>query len=163
MASLAVLALLACDRPAQNAAADGNAMMTDLADRKLIEDLERRWGQAFLAKDFDFIEQIVAPEFELVVGTPAGTFIVPRKDWMSNARAWDFVRFDNRIHQVRVTGDTAVVIASGYWMVKEDGKVITDQPYFVVDTWTRRNGSWQAVLRYSSDPPPNTDALDKGQ
>ena len=28
--------------------------------------LEDRWGQAFVTRDFDFIERIVAPEYRLV-------------------------------------------------------------------------------------------------
>ena len=41
--------------------------------------LEHRWGQAFVSRDFAFIETIIAPEFKLIVASPTGELaITPR-------------------------------------------------------------------------------------
>ena len=52
-----------------------------------IAKLEQKWGEAFVARDFDFIESIVAPEYRLVGAGNDGEFGVTRRDeWMKNAR-----------------------------------------------------------------------------
>jgi hypothetical protein len=60
----------------------------DLAAAEITQ-LEEQWGQAFVTREFGFIERIVAPEYRLVVAGPDGKYsIIHRAEWMKNARAF---------------------------------------------------------------------------
>jgi hypothetical protein len=114
--------------------------------------LETRWGEAFVKRDFGFIESIIAPEYALSGTTPAGDIAMMRRDpWMKNARLWVHEGFDARVVDVATVGDTAVATVEGLWTVKRDPNQPADRVRFVVtDTWVRRNGQWQVVWRYSN-------------
>jgi ketosteroid isomerase-like protein len=116
-----------------------------------IRQLEHRWGQAFVSRDFDFIETIIAPEFKLVVASPNGELaITPRAEWMRTARIYKHLAFDERTADVTIAGDTAVATVEGLWTVQ----MAEDQParpirFVVTDTWVRRHHRWQVIARYS--------------
>ena len=54
--------------------------------------LERQWGEAFVKRDFAFIEQIVAPEYRLVVAQPDGSIAIIRRDQWLRTRATGHTR-----------------------------------------------------------------------
>ena len=121
--------------------------------------LEKRWGEAFVKRDFAFIDAIVAPEYRLVGARDDGTHsITLRDDWMKNARL--FVHHDFTVETVDVnrSGDTAVASAKGLWTVSfRPGAPAMPIRFFVTDTWVRRSGKWQVIHRYShrlGDTPP---------
>lgn len=113
--------------------------------------LEQKWGEAFVKRDFAFIELIIAPEYRLVVADPDGSFaIIRRKEWMKNTRDWTHQAFAIQIVDVNRAGDTAVVSAQGLWTVTmRPGTPPQPVRFFVTDTWLRRNGQWQVIHRYS--------------
>lgn len=121
--------------------------------------LEQQWGEAFVARDFAFIERIVAPEYRLVVAAPDGDYgLTPRSDWMRNARQFTHHAFRVETVDVNLAGETAVASARGVWTVSfAPGQPATAIPFFVTDTWVRRDGRWQVIHRYShrldSEPP----------
>ena len=117
--------------------------------------LEQQWGEAFVKRDFDFIERIVAPEYRLVVAQPDGSFaIIGREQWMKSTRDWTHQAFAIETVDVNHAGDTAVVSAQGLWTVTMRPET-PPQPlrFFVTDTWVRRHGHWQVVHRYSHRLP----------
>ena len=120
-----------------------------------IRALERRWGRAFVDRDFAFLEQIIAPEFRLVSMGPDGAVgLTSRVDWMRNSRAFQHLGFTEEVIDVMTAGDTAVAIVRGSWTVKR----FADRPasvtqFVVTDTWVRRNGRWQVAVRYSQRLP----------
>ena len=83
-----------------------------------ISRLEQKWGQAFVTRDFDFIERIVAPEYRLVGSSPDGRYDITRRaEWMKNARVFTTSAFAVETVDVNRAGDTAVVSAQGVWTV----------------------------------------------
>ncbi len=110
--------------------------------------LEIQWGEAFLEGDHAYIDNLVAPEFRLIIheGAP---IVVPREPWMANMRRWDFTAFDVEIYDIIVTGDTAVVVLSGRWQVAFEGERIIDSEFFLTDTFVRRGETWQVIRRHS--------------
>lgn len=120
-----------------------------------IRSLERRWGQAFLTRDFDFLERIIAPEFRLAGASPSGEVsITSRVDWMRNSRAFSHLGFFDEVVDVTTAGNTAVALVKTSWTRKP----YADRPpivtaALVTDTWVRRNGRWQVILRYSHRLP----------
>ena len=116
-----------------------------------IVSLEHRWGQAFVSRDFTFIESIIAPEFKLIVASPNGELVVtPRLEWMRNARIYKHLGFDERTADVTIAGDTAVATVEGLWTVQmAEGQPVRPIRFVVTDTWVRRHHGWQVIVRYS--------------
>lgn len=117
--------------------------------------LEQRWGEAFVKRDFAFIERIVAPEYRLVVAQPDGSVaIIRREEWMSNTRDWTHQAFAIEVVDVNRAGDTAIVSAQGLWTVTmRPGTAPRRIRFFVTDTWMRKHGEWNVVHRYSHRLP----------
>ncbi len=120
-----------------------------------IRDLERRWGEAFLKRDFAFLERIIAPEYRLVAAAPDGRVIrTYRDEWMRNSRLFEHQGFDFNVIEVATAGDTAVALVEGVWTVKRRPDRPAEAVRFVVtDTWVRRKGQWQVIYRYSHRLP----------
>ena len=116
-----------------------------------ISNLEKKWGDAFVARDFKFIESIVGPEYRLVVALPDGSFdITPRAPWLANARAFQHHGFTAETVDVNRTGNVAVASVRGTWTVtRRPGTPPRAMRFFVTDTWVRRAGKWQVIHRYS--------------
>lgn len=134
------------------AAASTAPPTADPATVAAITSLETRWGEAFVKRDFGFINSIIAPEYALSGTTPAGDIAMMRRDdWMKNARLWVHEGFDARVVDIATAGDTAVATVEGLWTVKRDPNQPAEAVRFVVtDTWVRRKGDWQVVWRYSN-------------
>lgn len=132
---------------AQPAAASPAAINPAAAE---IVRLEEQWGEAFVRRDFDFIERIVAPEYRLVIADEEGHGISLRPEWMKNARVFTHHGFTVETVDVNVAGDTAVASAKGVWTVSfREGMPAMPIRFFVTDTWVRRAGQWQVIHRYS--------------
>lgn len=113
--------------------------------------LEQRWGEAFVKRDFGFLERIVAPEYRLVGARDDGSHTVTQRDeWMKNARLFVHHAFTVETVDVNRAADTAVASAKGLWTVsfRPDAPAMPIR-FFVTDTWVRRDGKWQVVHRYS--------------
>ena len=117
--------------------------------------LEQQWGEAFVKRDFNFIERIVAPEYRLVGASPDGTYgITRRAEWMKNSRAFTHHAFAVETVDVNRIGDTAVASAQGLWTVSmRPGEAPRRLRFFVTDTWVRHAGQWQVIHRYSHRLP----------
>ena len=117
--------------------------------------LEQQWGQAFVTRDFGFIDRIVAPEYRLVGASPDGKYTITRRaEWMKNAQAFKSHAFAVETVDVSRAGDTAVASAQGVWTVSRTaGEAPRATRFFVTDTWVRRGGRWQVIHRYSHRLP----------
>ncbi|HXG98958.1 MAG TPA: nuclear transport factor 2 family protein [Sphingomicrobium sp.] len=117
--------------------------------------LEQKWGQAFVTRDFGFIERIIAPEYRVVVASPDGKYAITRRaEWMKNLRIFRSYAFAVETVDVNRAGNTAVASAQGEWTVsRQPGEAPRATRFFVTDTWVRRNGQWQVIHRYSHRLP----------
>lgn len=164
MLAFAIAAALAVQPAAAPAAAPITAADPAAAE---IAQLEKQWGEAFVNRDFAFIERIVAPEYRLVVATNDGEFGVTRRaEWMANARVFTHHAFTIETVDVNRAGDTAVASARGVWTVTmRPGTPARTIRFFVTDTWMRRDGRWQVIHRYShrlGEQPPRTAGPERG-
>lgn len=128
------------------------------ADRSVVaqvRELERQWGDAFLKRDFAFLERIIAPEYRLAVARPDGRVSLSYRDeWMRNSRQFEHQGFVANVIEVATAGNTAVALVEGVWTVKRRPDRPAEAIRFVVtDTWVRRNGQWQVLYRYSHRLP----------
>lgn len=120
---------------------------TEPADRAAIEAIEADWSRAFLARDYARIDQIVAPEYKLLGWRNGKLDVTPRSEWMANLRRFDFRAYETKLLDLVVVDDTAVATLSGNWTVGVGGKYRPNSRFLVTDTWVRRDGGWQIVLR----------------
>jgi hypothetical protein len=120
-----------------------------------ITQLEHRWGQAFVTRDFRFIDRIVAPEYRLVAASPDGKYAITRRaEWMKNAQDFKSYTFDVETVDVSHEGNTAVASAQGVWGVsRRPGEAPRATRFFVTDTWLRRGGHWAGDSSVFSPSP----------
>src|SRR4051812_50043202 len=132
------------------AAAPAAPPAADPATVAAITGLETRWGEAFVKRDFGFIDSIIAPEYALSGTTPAGDIAMMRRDeWMKNAQAWGHEGFDARVVDVATIGGTAVATVEGLWAGKRDPNQPAEPIRFVVTgTWGRPPGQGESVWRH---------------
>ena len=116
-------------------------------DQAAIAALEADWSRAFLAKDYARIEEIVAPEFKLLGWRDGELGTTNRQVWMANTRRFDFKVYETTLLDVVVVDDTAVATVAGNWTIGMGDRVRPNSRFLVTDTWVRRDGRWQVILR----------------
>ena len=158
LALLLVAAVAASQSAPPPAARPVPVAVSPKADRavvKLIRNLEQQWGEAFVKRDFAFLETIIAPEYRLAVAAPNGTVALTYRDeWMRTAKVFEHQAFSADVIEVATAGDTAVALVQGLWTVK----MRPDRPaqalrFVAADTWVRRKGRWQVIYRHSHRLP----------
>lgn len=116
-------------------------MIDPRADAAEVRRLEESWTAAANQRDTRFMEQFLAPEFTLVsLDGPKGASFTRREDWM---RVWlgpNQLPYEAKVINVVVAGDTAVATLEARWRRKS----------FLIDTWSRRHGTWQLIFRQSA-------------
>jgi ketosteroid isomerase-like protein len=126
--------------------------LADLA--ATIAQLSDRWMQAWVARDRAVLEEMLAPDFALVVSaTP--TRRLERADWLATACSrYTCSQFAYRDVQVRDLGPVAVMSSIAEFTAEIDG-IARNGPLFLVDVWRRDDGDrWQVCARYSAHPEP---------
>jgi hypothetical protein len=120
-------------------------------DAEHVEELQRRWMQAWVEVDLETCEQLLAPEFRL--RSVATDTIVDRAEWLRQVREGRVraTGFSYDEMAIEVVGDTAVTMSRTTQQAK-----IADRDWSatlnVTDVWVRRNGTWQVVARHASRP-----------
>ena len=121
-----------------------------------IREAEERWARGIINADTVALSRLLAPDFVLV-GPDASRPPFPRAAWMANV-ATKRVYTDTvsiTAFQVRGTSDSAVATLLYFWRPIVEGKRMADDPTRLEDTWIRRDGRWQVVLRRRLDVPPD--------
>lgn len=123
-----------------------------------IDRLAQQWMAAAGAKDAETLDQMMAPEYRLVIMTMDGTFheVVDRETWISETLRRDIQDFAYIDVHVQVDGNVAVMTsrsASSATIARDEGEHSAGttrriQPH-LTDIWVRRNGQWWVALRHS--------------
>lgn len=124
--------------------------MTDITHE--IEAAANRWMQAWVTRDVDVLEEMLASDFALIVSaTPDRS--LSRADWLATAcTRYLASEFRYRDVQVRELGEGLAAMSSiAEFEAKIDGASRTG-PLFIVDIWRREAGTWRVCARYSSVP-----------
>ena len=118
------------------------------SDQQILIQLERDWDAAFLRKDVDFIETVLADEF--VATYPDGSRGDKAKELMLAAE------FDQQIDSstldeftVKIYGDTAVVWFTRHLVGPSQGRRL-EVTYRYVDVFVLRTDRWQCVATQST-------------
>jgi hypothetical protein len=151
---------LAQDKPKRQAGQLPPPTDIDSTLTEKLSQLEQQFCDAILHKDANTLEHLVARDYTLRVGdVPQAS--LPRAVWMENTlKRLKPESCDLHQHAARkLTDDLGVV--SLVWSQKgtTEGRDFSGD-FYVVDFWTKSNGNWQIIARYSSpigkppDRPP---------
>lgn len=120
-------------------------------DDELIRELQVTWMQAWIARDFVKLEQVLAHDFSLIVSAKPDQQVT-RAKWLALAR--DSYRGTSFLYDsmvVRIFGDIAVVASVASQTASVNGVDRSGQ-FFLTDVWRRVGETWQVVARHSSQP-----------
>lgn len=119
-------------------------------DKEEILKIERRWCDAYLHGDAEFLKHFLVDDFTL---TNSNGEISTKADDLKDIAAGTtkYEVFENRDMRVVIHGDTAVV--TGWTKVKgvSDGKAYATDVAFT-DTLARFDGEWHGVAGHVSKP-----------
>ena len=127
------------------------------ADAAAISALEARWTAALIDRDQAALEDLLAPEFQLVGVRSTGAAPIARADWLATAGTITFHAFTTETTSVQLFGDTALATVEGSWDIVFAGRPIREN-FYVTDVWVRRDGRWRVVRRHSSPYQPAATA-----
>ena len=113
--------------------------------------LEKRLGDAIVARDRVALESLLANDFELRTSR-SGSELTLRDDWLEAATATYRIR-TYRIRRLasRRFGETAVVSFFYEQQASFQGKDISGD-FFIVDVWQKAGDDWKIAARYCSGP-----------
>ena len=114
------------------------------AEQELLK-LQREWLDAYQKHDAAALERIEADDFTLTEGDGKVTTKVEDVASLRNAKApQPDDAFDVEDVQVRLYGDTAVLIGRVIIRYRNKGQMVAEQ-YRYTDTYLKRRGRWQVV------------------
>jgi ketosteroid isomerase-like protein len=123
---------------------------------RTIQGLQDRWMQAWRERDRATLEQLLAPDFALVVSAQPSQSVA-RAAWLPMALSgYSCDTFEYRNMQVRDFVDLVVVSSIGVQRATAFG-VDRSGEFFLTDLWRpTADGTWQVFARYSSHPESQT-------
>lgn len=108
--------------------------------RKLVQ----TWDEAFVKKDTETINRLLADEFEFVGGTKKADYLASiktRKDNILSAVSTDI--------RVQLYDNIAIVTGVDTIIIKDVGQDLLTK-WLYMDVWVKRGGRWQCVKTYSA-------------
>ena len=145
---LAIVALCACDRGAQNMsspfpsrAAPGREASENV--EKKIMQLERDWGDALTKHDIAALDRILADDHTVI--TKDGSVLTKQQElanYSSGESSGEL--FDFEPMKIRFFGDV-VLVTGGHREKSQYHGRNTSGHYRWIDVFAKRNGRWQAV------------------
>jgi ketosteroid isomerase-like protein len=123
----------------------------EAADKAQLIELEKRSAAAIVSGDFQALGSIFAEEWQ-VVG-PDGQ-VLSRQQVFEQLKGTElkFTSYDISDLQVRIFGDTAIVIGRGNPHGEARGEKFELNEVFS-DTFIRVGGTWRCILSHSSEKP----------
>lgn len=111
--------------------------------RKLVQ----AWDEAFVKKDTETLNRLLADEFEFVGGPKKSDYLASTKTRQANILS--AVSADVR---VQVYDDMAIVTGVDAITIKDVGQDLLTK-WLYMDVWVKRGGHWQCVKTYSALAP----------
>src|SRR4051794_41493786 len=106
-------------------------------DRASLARLEEEWMSAMQARDFERLEQLVAPEF-VFTAIHIDPDPMTREAWMGAAMGgYTISSFFYDVMNVVVAGETGIIHARYSQMASYDGRNLSSM-FRLTDVWTRR-------------------------
>jgi len=132
--------------------------MAKAQDEAQIKALQQKWMQAWAEEDLDTIDEILAPEFELIVSSHPERPIT-REQWIAMLPRYKTNGFAYDRMYLRFFGEIAVVSSFGKALGARVDGIDRSFTFFLTDVWQKRGDRWQVVSRYSSIPETPSGGL----
>lgn len=141
--ALLVVALVSCTLITPTYANKDRAADVEQELRKLVQ----TWDEAFVKKDTETLNRLLADEFEFVGDPKKADYLTSTKTRKANILS--AVSTDVR---VQVYEDMAIVTGVDAITIKDVGQDLLTKWLFM-DVWVKRGGRWQCVKTYSAPAP----------
>ncbi|HEX7929965.1 MAG TPA: nuclear transport factor 2 family protein [Sphingomicrobium sp.] len=120
-----------------------------------VEEMSNRWMQAWVEQDRATLEQVLAPDYVLIVSAAADR-TMDRATWLASCDRYVAQSFRYRSVQVHEPLPGMAVMSAVAEQIATLGDVDRSGSFFVTDIWRRApDGRWQVCARYSSHPEPS--------
>jgi ketosteroid isomerase-like protein len=113
-------------------------------DREQVRQLDLSLIQAFLSRDVESLDRILADSFTFT--DPHGP-PVTKAAWLEDLKSGDlfFESIDVKEIEVKIFGETAVAYGSVVMNASSTGAVYLG-PYHYTDVYVKQDGAWRAIL-----------------
>ncbi|HYO88092.1 MAG TPA: nuclear transport factor 2 family protein [Candidatus Limnocylindrales bacterium] len=117
---------------------------------------EHAWKDAMAAHDRAALEQLVAPDFRLIVGVAGRPLqVMTRERWFGSIHLYEIetASFDDA--QTTLAGDIGIVTLLWTQRATVNG-ADRSATFFITDLWRYEHNNWRVFERHSSRPEPPT-------
>jgi hypothetical protein len=155
--SLAALFAVAPACSAEDAAAPAHRVVPTVTRTiQIFSNLENAWNDGVKNRDSESLKKILSDRYELRTSAVPGR-PTPRDE--SIALAFKDPLFSSMIEQMAVHEYGDLMIVSFQWNLDVDKASPLASRIFVVDTWKRVDGDWQAQARYAAPADGTSKAI----
>jgi ketosteroid isomerase-like protein len=130
----------------------GSAILAaDSATVDLIRKSEQKWNEAILRRDVAAMDNFLADSYFLAIGIEGKPLVVvTRPQWLQTLKAYQLESQSIDDMQVRVYGDTAVVLMTYRQTGTTPGNRDISGNFLLTDIWIKTSNGWRVAERHSS-------------
>jgi ketosteroid isomerase-like protein len=118
-------------------------MKRNSEDEQALIKIQHEWAEARMKGDSSFTRRLEAENCTVV--WPDGSVVNKREDLKSMTGAIVFTEFKIDDLEVRLYGDTAIVVGQGMIRAHEGKQNLLGGKFVWTDTFVKQNGAWKVV------------------
>ena len=118
-------------------------MKNNSADEQALIKIQHEWAEARMKGDSSYTRRLEAENCTVV--WPDGSIVNKREDLKSMTGDIVFAEFKIDDLQVRLYGDTAIVVGQGTIRAHEGNQNLLGGKFVWTDTFVKQNGAWKVV------------------
>jgi len=124
--------------------ANDHAVMKDkTGDEQALIKIQHDWAEALMKRDSSYTQRLEAEN--CTVDWPDGSIVNKREDLKSMTGDIVFTEFKIDDLQVRLYGDTAIVVGQGTISAQEGKQNLFGGKFVWTDTFVKQHGTWKVV------------------
>ena len=118
-------------------------MKNNSADEQALIKIQHEWAEARMKGDSSYTRRLEAEN--CTIFWPDGSIVNKREDLKSMTGDIVFAEFKIDDLQVRLYGDTAIVVGQGTIRAHEGNQNLLGGKFVWTDTFVKQNGAWKVV------------------
>jgi ketosteroid isomerase-like protein len=122
-----------------------------LAACTALREAEDRWLKALLARDTAAADDILHPDYRLIIGIEGQPLrVMPRRQWLALLPDYRITGHSITDRRVSLYGDTAVVVMLWSQTATAPGDRDISGNFLLTDIWQNTPDGWRVIERHSS-------------
>jgi ketosteroid isomerase-like protein len=122
-----------------------------LAACTALREAEDRWLKALLARDTAAADDILHPDYRLIIGIEGQPLrVMPRQQWLALLPDYRITGHSITDRRVSLYGDTAVVVMLWSQTATAPGDRDISGNFLLTDIWQNTPDGWRVIERHSS-------------